>query len=200
MRNGFKIYDSDTHVGFSAELLEPYLASTVRPLLPNLDDYRTPIRRSSAGETIQPPYVHRYQLGKGFGAGWGSDVPRILGEATPRENAERRPQKFMGSKWPAHDADWSAASRIRDMDEEGVDVQVMVPTVPWGHDNPAVEIECMRAIHRLLDDFCGTYADRLKALLVLNAKYVDASVQEIKRWGPSRWAVGVWVNLPGFSP
>jgi len=196
MRNGFKVYDSDTHVAFSAELLEPYLASTVRPLLPNLDDYRTPIRRTSAGETLQPPYVHRYQMGRGFGAGWGSDVPRILGEAAPRANAERRPQKFMGSKWPAHDADWSAASRIRDMDEEGVDVQVMVPTVPWGHDNPAVEIECMRAIHRLLDDFCGTYADRLKALLVLNAKYVDASVQEIKRWGRSRWAVGVWVNLP----
>jgi predicted TIM-barrel fold metal-dependent hydrolase len=196
MRNGFKVYDSDTHVGFSAEILEPYLASTVKPLLPNLDDYRTPISRSSAGETLQPPYAHRYQLGQGFGAGWGSDVPRTLGEAAPRANAERRPQKFMGSKWPAQDADWSAASRIRDMDEEGVDVQVMVPTVPWGHDNPAVEIECMRAIHRLLNDFCADNGKRLKALLVLNAKYIEASVQEIRTWGHSPWAVGVWVNLP----
>lgn len=196
MRNGVKVYDSDTHIGFSAEILEPYLASTVKPLLPNLNDYRTPMTRSSAGEPLQPPYAHRYQLGSGFGAGWGSDVPRTLGEGAPRENAERRHQKFMGSKWPAPDADWSAASRIRDMDEEGVDVQVMVPTVPWGHDNPAVEVACMQAIHRLLGDFCAPHTQRLKALLVLNAKYIEASVQEIKTWGRSPWAVGVWVNLP----
>jgi predicted TIM-barrel fold metal-dependent hydrolase len=145
---------------------------------------------------LQPPYAHRYRLGSGFGAGWGSDAPRILGEAAPREDAERRHQKFMGSKWPAPDADWVAASRIRDMDEEGVDVQVMVPSVPWGHPEAAVEIEFMRANHRFLDDFCGAYPDRLKALLVLNAKFIDQSVQEIKAWGSSRWAVGVWVNLP----
>jgi predicted TIM-barrel fold metal-dependent hydrolase len=196
VRNDVKVYDADTHIGASAESLEPYLASTIRELLPNLDDYRTPIRRSSAGETLQPPYVHRYQVGSGFGAGWGSDVPRMLGEAAARANAERRPQKFMGSKWPAKDADWVAASRIRDMDEEGVDVQVMVPTVPWGHDKVAVDIEFMRANHRFLDDFCSAYADRLKALLVINAKFVKESVDEIKTWGRSRWAVGVWVNLP----
>ena len=196
MRNGIKVYDADTHVGASAEALEPYLASRVRELVPDLDTYRTPIRRSSAGETLQPPYAHRYQMGSGFGAGWGSDAPRMLGEAAPRQNAERRHQKFMGSKWPAPDADWVAASRIRDMDEEGVDVQVMVPSVPWGHGEPAVEIEFMRANHRFLDDFCGAYPDRLKALLVLNAKFIEPSLQEIKAWSHSRWAVGVWVNLP----
>lgn len=196
MRNGMKVYDTDTHVGASAESLEPYLAAAVRELVPDLDNYRTPIRRSSTGETLQPPYAHRYQLGSGFGAGWGSDAPRMLGEAAPREHTERRYQKFMGSKWPAGNADWVAASRIRDMDEEGVDVQVMVPSVPWGHPEPAVEIEFMRANHRFLNDFCGAYPARLKALLILNAKYIEASVQEIKTWGRSRWAVGVWVNLP----
>ena len=196
MRHGWKVYDADTHVAASAEVLDPYLASTVKRLLPDLDNYRVPLRRTSAGEELSPPYVHRYQMGSGFGAGWGSDVPRMLGEAAPREGAERRPQKFMGRTWPAKDADWVAASRIRDMDEEGVDVQLMVPTVPWGHENPAVEIEFMRAIHRFLHDFCRAYPDRLKALLILNGKYIKESVQEIKTWSRSRWAVGVWVNLP----
>jgi predicted TIM-barrel fold metal-dependent hydrolase len=196
MRNSIKVYDADTHVGASAEALDPYLASTVRELLPDLDAYRKPIHRNSSGEALEPPYAHRYQLGSGFGAGWGRDVPRTLGEAAPQANAERRPQKFMGSKWPAQDAEWVAASRIRDMDEEGVDVQVMVPTMPWGHDNPAVEIEFMRANHRFLNDFCGAYPTRLKSLLVVNARFVKESVDEITTWGPCRWAVGVWVNLP----
>src|SRR5687767_2076674 len=172
MRNGIKVYDTDTHIVASAEALTPYLAATVRQWVPSLDDYWVPIRRSSAGETLQPPYVHRYQMGSGFGGGWGSDAPRMLGEAAPQPNAERRPQKFMGTKWPAWDADWVAANRIRDMDEEEVDVQVMVPTVPWGHDNPAVEIEFMRANHRFLDDFCSAYPTRLKALLIINAKFI----------------------------
>ena len=37
MRNGFKVYDSDTHITASAEDLEPYLASAIRELLPELD-------------------------------------------------------------------------------------------------------------------------------------------------------------------
>ena len=196
MRNGIKVYDTDTHIVPSAEALTPYLAATIKEWIPNLEDFHTPIRRSSAGETLQPPHQHRYQMGSGFGAGWGSDVPRMLGEAEPQAGAERRPQKFMGTKWPAWDADWVAAHRIRDMDEEGVDVQVMVPTVPWGHDHPAVEIEFMRANHRFLDDFCGAYPARLKALLIVNAKYIKESIDEIKTWGRTSWAVGVWVNLP----
>lgn len=46
MRNGIEVYDAYTHVGAGAEVLDPYLASTVREYLPNLDDYRAPRRRS----------------------------------------------------------------------------------------------------------------------------------------------------------
>ena len=36
MRNGYKVYDSDTHVGPSADTLEKYLSSRVRELVPDL--------------------------------------------------------------------------------------------------------------------------------------------------------------------
>lgn len=195
MRNGFKVYDSDTHVTASAEDLEPYLASSVKVLVPELEQYKTPIRRTSAGAVLEPPYSHRYSLG-GFGGGWGSDVPRTLGEAAPQANAERRTQKFMGSRLPTADGEWVAESRLRDMDEEGVDVQLMVPGVPRGHDDPKVDVEFIRANHRFLNDFCGTSPRRLKALLTLDARFIEDSVQEIKTWGRTSWAVGIWLNLP----
>ena len=195
MRNGFKVYDSDTHITASAEDLEPYLASAIKELLPDLDALKVPVRANATGETLEPPYSHRFRLA-GTGAGWMADVPRILGEAAPQENAERQHQKFMGTKWPSKDGEWVAVSRIRDMDEERVDVQVTVPGVPRGHSDPAVDMEFMRANHRFLADFCGPYPDRLKALLILDARFIEESVQEIKTWGSSRWAVGAWINLP----
>ena len=148
MRNGFKVYDSDTHITASAEDLEPYLASAIKELLPDLAQLKVPVRANATGEALEPPYSHRFRLASA-GAGWMADVPRILGEAAPQENAQRRHQKFMGTKWPSKDGEWVADSRIRDMDEEGVDVQVMVPGVPRGHSNPAVDMEIMRANHRL---------------------------------------------------
>ena len=195
MRNGFKVYDSDTHITASAEDLEPYLASSIKELLPDLDQLKVPVRSNATGETLEPPYSHRFRLGS-VGAGWAADLPRMLGEAAPIENAQRRHQKFMGTKWPSKDGEWVAESRIRDMNEEGVDVQVMVPGVPRGHVDPAVDIEFMRANHRFLADFCGPYLNRLKALLILDARFIEESVQEIKTWGRSRWAVGAWINLP----
>ena len=53
MRNGFKVYDSDTHVTASAEELEPYLPSSVKGLVPELEKYKTPIRRTSAGAVLE---------------------------------------------------------------------------------------------------------------------------------------------------
>ena len=195
MRNGMKVYDSDTHVTASAEDLEPYLASAIKNMLPDLEKYREPIRRTSAGSTLEPPYSHRYNLG-GFGGGWGQDAPRTLGEAVPEGGPRRRTQKFMGTKLPTADGEWVAQSRLRDMDEEGVDVQLMVPGVPRGHDDPAVDAEFIRANHRFLNDFCGTSPKRLKALLTLDARFIEESVQEIKAWGSTSWAVGIWLHLP----
>lgn len=195
MRNGLKVYDSDTHVRASAEGLEPYLASAAKKLLPELEQYKIPIKSTICGAILEPPYSHSYRLAPLVG-GWGDDPPRVLGEAGAQTNGERRTQTFMGTKIPSSDGEWVAESRLRDMDEEGVDVQLMVPGVPRGHSDPAVDLEFIRANHRFLNDFCNTSPHRLKALLTLDARFIEESVQEIKTWGSSSWAVGVWVHLP----
>src|SRR5207249_4172738 len=47
MKNGFRVYDSDTHVMPAAEVLERYVDPGFRPRLAELAAYRAPIRQSA---------------------------------------------------------------------------------------------------------------------------------------------------------
>jgi len=195
MRNGMKIYDTDTHVGPSAEALRPHLSSKLLQLVPNLDDHLYEVKTGWAGEKFEAPFRHRYRFAER--AGWSKNKPRHLGEAGPRENEERHFQNFMGVTFPSYGgADDDSAARLRDMDTEGVDVHFIVSNGGVGHTDPAIEMEFIYAQHRYLDAFCGRDPRRLKSCLTVTPLAVDASVAEIRRWGKSPWVVAVHPSLP----
>ena len=74
MKNGFKVWDSDTHVEPSAEVIDKYLDPGFRNRLPELAQYRVPIRPGTPGSS---PDRHVYRFGQ-------ISYKRILGEAAPR--------------------------------------------------------------------------------------------------------------------
>jgi len=196
MRDGYRVWDADTHVRPTAETLEPFLSAEVRALVAD-EKSRTPVRVGMAGEIFEPPYRHYFRIGEGGGEGWGAGKPRVLGEAGPREGAERHFQTFMGTRLPTPGGgDYDSSVRLRDMDEEGVDVHVIVHGGTPGHKDPAVDMEFVRAEHRYLNDFCGRDPHRLKSMLVVTPRNIDESIEEIKRWGSSSWAVAVHPSLP----
>jgi predicted TIM-barrel fold metal-dependent hydrolase len=198
MRSGIKIFDADTHLNPTAESLEPYFDPAMRARLAEWERFKVPFRIGWAGEILSPPFRHRYQFKKR--GGWREQL-RILGEAQPTEPSEPPFPKFMGSRFPTPGAsDDDVEARIRDMDEEGVDVQLMVPGLPPAADEVAIEIGFMRAHHRFTDDFCGKYPRRLKSLIVASSRAIDASVEEIKRWARAPWAVGIYPNLAEGLP
>jgi predicted TIM-barrel fold metal-dependent hydrolase len=196
MRNGQKVWDADTHISPSAETLEPYISARIRELVPDLEERKTPIRVGLAGEIREEPFKHSYRLGGGEGGGWGGAPPRTLGQAGPREGERRRFQNFMGVRFPTEGGIDDADIRIRDMDEEGVDVHTMVPNGANGAKDQEIEQEFIRANHRFLNDMCGKYPHRLKTLITVTPRNVEESVKEIKQWGSSSWAVGVKPDLP----
>jgi predicted TIM-barrel fold metal-dependent hydrolase len=184
MRNGYKVYDTDTHVNPAAEVLERYVDPSFRPRLQELAPYRLPVRGTPGG-TDQ---LHVYRVGTKL-------YRRILGEAEPRPDFTGRSTTWKGSKAPRIGVqDDQAAHRVQDMDDEGTDVHFLIPT-SWtsvvGLEDVSLETGLIRAYHRHMADFCGQFPARLKGLIVASTRAVDEAVQEIKHWGTSKWAVAV---------
>jgi predicted TIM-barrel fold metal-dependent hydrolase len=203
VRKGFKIYDTDTHIGPTAETIRPYLSSLVLERVPDLEEHRVPIRTSVTREPLQPPYRHFYRFrgGNEEAAGFGVDHARYLGEAAPRTEKAERPRQFMGTRWPTHGCDDDAAeARLRDMDDEGVDVHFMIGGAGSSHPDHVVGMEFIRAGHRYLNDFCGQDPHRLKASISVVPWAIEESIQEIKSWAPSPWAVAIHPHLPVGYP
>src|SRR5207244_12429742 len=103
----------------------------------------------------------------------------------------------MGDTFPTEGGDdEDPQARLRDMDNEGVDVHYMVGGANPTHSDPELAIEFVRAGHRYLNDFCNTDPYRLKAGLTVIPSAVEQSVEEIRRWGKSPWCAAVQPTLP----
>jgi predicted TIM-barrel fold metal-dependent hydrolase len=188
MRNGLRVYDSDTHVLPAAEVLERYVDPGFRPRLAELAPYRVPLRRGEDGGADQ----HYYRVATKF-------YRRILGEAAPRADHSGRESQWRGTRMPRPGVqDDQAANRVSDMDDEGADVHFLIPS-SWvsvvGLDDPSLEVGMIRAYHRHMADFCGQFPDRLKGLIMAPGRAVDDAVREIREWGNSAWAVAVKPSL-----
>lgn len=185
MKDGLRVFDADTHVEPTAEVLDKYVDPGFRPRLVDLTPYRQPVRADNPGGA---PGRHVYRYGQ-------IAFRRILGEAAPRETHSGRDTHWMGSKKPRQGTqDDQAESRLQDMDDEGTDTHFLIPT-SWtslvGHEDPTIEVNIIRAFHRHMADFSGNHPDRLQSMIVASARDVDAAVKEIRQWGKSRWAVAV---------
>ena len=154
MRNGFKVFDADTHLQPSVETLTSYMDAALRARQPELAQFLREVRFGRAGQPLEPPFNHWYRFERV--GGWGGDKPRYLGEAGPRDKEERHVQNFMGSRYPSrYTEDWDIDTRIAEMDEEGVDVELMVHNAFIGHEDLSVDAGMIAAVHRFLDDVCS---------------------------------------------
>src|SRR5438046_872253 len=131
MRAGLKAWDADTHVNPAAEVLERYVDPSFRPRLAELTAHR-----HASGQIGGTPNTHQYRVGTKF-------YRRVLGEASAHETFTGRGTNWRGTKQPrAGVQDDQAENRIMDMDDEGTDAHLLIPT-SWvsGVGLPAVELE-----------------------------------------------------------
>jgi predicted TIM-barrel fold metal-dependent hydrolase len=87
-------------------------------------------------------------------------------------------------------------ARVADMDIEGVDVNMILPSggVPAfsALEDVALEQAVYQAYHRYLADYCGPYPDRLTSVILVTARDPAGSVAEIRRCSRETWPVGIF--------
>ncbi len=168
MKEGFRIYDTDTHIDPGADVLEKYVDPGFRERLDDLAPYRVAIKSRSVDGGVR--HTYRFESKR---------YERTLGEAESRPGSpdgrvwrgERRPSPGV--------VDDRSDNRVFDMDAEGSDVHFLVPSV-WtsvvGLPDVSLEIGLIRAYHRHMQEFCGPFPDRLKGPIV-------ASTRDVARGG-----------------
>jgi len=167
MRDGFKIIDTDAHMMEPESLWERYME----------DAYKS-----------QAP-----QIGKAPGSGRRAFL--IEGESFVREKGKypmaapgflKTVEKSMERFGKARNAGFSAESRLDDMDAQGVDVQILFPTVTGqmlGREfrDPKLLAACCRAYNNWAADYVSTMPYRLKWAAVLPMQDVEEAIKEAHR-------------------
>src|SRR5256712_8434417 len=175
MRAGLKAWDADTHVNPAAEVLDRYVDPGFRPRLAELAQHR-----HASGQIGGTPDTHQYRVGTKL-------YRRVLGEASAHETFTGRGTNWRGTKQPrAGVQDDLAENRIKDMDDEGTDAHLLIPT-SWvsvvGLPDVELEVGLIRAYHRHAADFCGQFPSRLKTMVVASARNVEEAGRGIRKGG-----------------
>jgi len=186
-KNGYRIFDADTHVGPNMDVLEPYLSAAEKEALESLSAYRR---------------GNRYMMGE-------RKYDRRLGDAEPQPTD---PNAYMGGRFtgakkdraPNPRSDYDPAARIADLDFEGVDVNLTLPSGWFGCwtaiDDTDSELSMYRAYNRWMADYCAAYPDRLTGVILVSGRDVQGSLPDLKRAAREPWAMSVFVYAPYGMP
>src|SRR5437660_5009278 len=174
------------------DVLEPYLSASERAALEPLGDRRRVNRRT--GQISYHAGERKYERRLGGPAARPAD-----------------PHAYMGAYSGAHKGrdpdprvDHDPAARIADMDSEGVDVNLLLPSGWFGTwttvEDTGQELALYRAYHRWMADYCSAYPDRLSGVILVSGRDVPGSLAEVERCAAQPWALALFCYAPYGMP
>ena len=196
-RAGYRIFDADTHIIEPVEPIEEYLTAAERATLAALGPL--------VGRSPAKAGVSRYAIGK------RPALNRRLGsrERVEPPSAAARGAKDGGTPWdvrwqgppfPSERVSVDPHARVRDMDLEGIDVNMILPSggVPafCALEDVALEQAMYRAYHRFLSDYCAPFPGRLTGVLLVSPRDSTGSIGEMRRCAKEDWPVGILPICP----
>ena len=189
-RAGYRIFDADTHIIEPAEPIEEYLSAADHAKLAALGPL---VERSPAKAGMS-----RYRVGKRpalnrrLGSRERVDPPAAVTRGL-KDGGTPWDVRWQGPPFPSDRVSFDPHARVKDMDVEGVDVNMILPSggVPafCSLDDVALELAMYQAYHRFLKDYCAPYPDRLTS--VIRSRAVTPAVRSPRsaaaagRRGPS---------------
>jgi uncharacterized protein len=164
MRDGRKILDADTHQMEPHGMWEEYIESRFKSQVPRLEKMGARQAMAVEGESLTAEDKYPFS------------TPDFL---TALMKGMQRFERARG-------ASFSAASRLQDMEEEGVDVQVLYPTVGGqllGREfrDTALLAACCRAYNDWSAAYCKAEPQRLRWAAMLPMQDIDLAIIEARR-------------------
>ncbi len=193
VRQGYRVLDTDTHVGPTADVLYDYGSAELTARRSELEPYEFPMR-DGVGLSISP-YPYKRAMGEKpatDGADQGK-VPSLKGKIG--SNVVEPPEPGVSQR--------NAAGRLRDMDREGRDVDLIIPgtfsTAATALD-PSLAKELYAAYHRYIVDYCSADPERLRATILAPGFDPQWAAKEIAALSSERCVSAVTVVLPEGTP
>src|SRR5215813_14813131 len=181
-RGGQRIFDADTHIIEPVEPVEAYLSARDRARL----DALAPLVQRAPAKAGMSRYVigKRPKLNRKLGSLERVDQPSAATRGA-RDGGTPWDVRWQGPPFPSERVSIDAHARVRDMDIEGIDVNMILPSggVPAfsGLEDVALESAMYQAYNRFLGDYCKPYPDRLTGVMLVSGRDTAASVAEIRR-------------------
>jgi predicted TIM-barrel fold metal-dependent hydrolase len=194
MRSGYRIIDTDTHVGPNMETLHEFASPALRDRWEELAGYLQPITDGGHQLSINPiPYRRKFGVAGGEEAG-------VKGGANPLKGNVSATLEVPVATGVNNR---NAAGRLTDMDREGVDAHLIIPAT-FATAVSALDLDLMREIydayHRFIGWYCSHDAARLKATIFVTGADPDWSVRTIKALQDEPWVASATVVLPEGLP
>jgi predicted TIM-barrel fold metal-dependent hydrolase len=195
-REGMRIFDADTHIIEPVEPIEAYLSADGRARLAALG----PLVERAPAKAGMSRYVigKRPTLNRKLGSHERVDLPAAARRA--RDGGTPWDVRWQGPPFPSEHVSVDPHARVRDMDVEGIDVNMILPSggVPAfaGLEDVALEAAIYQAYNRFLGDYCAPYPDRLTGVMLVSGRDPAAAVAEIRRCGRKDWPVGIFPICP----
>jgi predicted TIM-barrel fold metal-dependent hydrolase len=159
MKDGFRVIDADRHIMEPEDLYERYL---------------------------EPEFKGRVYIGPGRRERLVDGRPVSDNTQAPSGGGMTLHQAYRETYADAVAADFDAASNLRDMDREGVDVAVLFPTlglyIMWADFiEPRLSAAICRAYNNWLADYCAADPERLKGVMLLPLQDPRLACEELRR-------------------
>src|SRR5438477_1951104 len=167
MRNGYKIVDTDTHLMEPPNLWERFMEDAYKSQAPKIGEAPGSGRKTFLVEG--EPFTR--EKGK-----YPMAAPAFLKAAAKAMERFERARK----------SGFDAKSRLIDIDEQGIDVQIIYPTAAGqmaGKEfrDPQLLAACCRAYNNWAADFCSAAPDRLRWAAILPMQDVQEAIAEAHR-------------------
>src|SRR5262249_2128257 len=196
-RAGYRIFDADTHIIEPVEPIEEYLTAAERTQLAALGPLvgRSPAKAGASRYLIGK----RPALNRRLGSRERVEPPSAAARGA-RDGGTPWDVRWQGPPFPSERVSIDPHARVRDMDLEGIDVNMILPSggVPafCALEDVALEQAMYRAHPGSRADYCAPLAARRTGVLVVSVGVPGGWFAETRRWGEEDWPVGLLPICP----